>query len=610
MNRKHVSAIMALSLAAVGCGGGGGGGGGSVAGGVTAGNGVIASALPVATRDPQGYGFQSVGLNSVKGAGLVTALGAAPVGTEALVAHAPLNEIERQNGSLVVTEDSFFDRVASVATVPSSGTGLVTYAGTYSVTGAGSGDFFQRQQLSSTSAQWAIALDTDKSEAYVASVGSSQTFLGMAGGEGQEGVLYGPGFAQIAVLGSAIPMRAVEYKGVTYIGAMSNTVGGGAAKLYRMLGGAIEEVNFPASAGGNGARQEFVGMLSVAGVSSPSVAPTQSGSTAPTASAQPVDLLVVAVGSFDRLSHAGMAGQVLVHDGKDWEAMVTLSGEAPTSLAFIDNTIYVGTSGGKLLFRDVDGKWIEEPNLPANDGVTALLARDQATLLLGLRGKTGAQLAIRTALGGGVGTTARYYLPDVSTILANRCAVCHSGTAMPAAVGVWSITASADTDADYASAQSKSDLANPDQSLLVVKGDGGLGHVGGAVFQGSEKQTVIDWIAGGALKEAPVAPPPPPPPPPPGGGLKYADIKPILQGCAVTGCHGNNPGRVFQLSTGLVNDQSDWNNVRSECNPGLPNQSRLLIMGSGTTPHPVALIQNPSANYDMIIQWINDGRQF
>lgn len=607
MNRKHVSAIMALSLAAVGCGGGGGGGGGSVAGGVTAGAGVIASALPVATRDPQGYSFQSVGLNSVKGAGLVTALGEAPTGTQSLVAHAPLNELERQDGMLVVTEDSFFDKVGSIATVPSSGTGMVTYAATLSVTGAQTGDFFQRQSLTASSAQWSIALDTDKSEAYVASVGSNQAFLGMAGGEGQEGVLYGPGFAQIAIMGSAIPMRAVEYKGLTYIGALGNNVGGGAARLYRMLNGAIEEVNFPASAGGNGVRQEFVGMISVAGTSSPSVAGTQSGSV----STSPVDLLVVAVGNFDRLTHAGMGGQVLVHDGKDWEAMVSFSGEAPSGLALIDNTIYVGTTGGKLLFRDVDGKWVEEPNLPANDGVTALLARDKATLLIGLRGKSGAQLAIRTALGGGIGgSSTPYFLPDVSSILANRCAVCHAAPGQPAAVAVYGITAAANTDADFTATQAKINTTSPAMSSLVVKGDGGNGHVGGKAFQGNEKQVVLDWIAAGAPKEKVIAPPPPPPPP--ASGLKYLTaVKPILmaKNCATAGCHGNNPGRVYQLSVGLTADNADWNATRNESNPAVPAQSRLLLKASGQS-HPVNAIPVGSTEYNTIVQWINDGRQF
>ena len=604
MNRKQITALMALGVA-VGCGGGGGGGRGGTAAPIT-GNGVIASALPVAQRDSAGYDFRSITLNSVKGAGYVTALGEAPTGTQSIVAHAPLNEVERQDALLTVTEDSFFDRVGSIASVPSAA-GVTVYGATLSLTSNGAGDIFRRNQLSATTAQWSIALDTTSSESYVAVVTSAKQLLAFTGGEGEPGLVHGLNggqLTQIASMNSAIGMKAVEYKNVVYIGAMTNSVGGGAAKLYRMLNGAIEEVVFPASAGGNGLRQEFVGMLSVAGVSSPSVAPTQSGSTAPVASPVAVDLLVVAVGSFDRNSRAGAGGQVLIHDGKDWETMLALNGEAPTSLQFIDNTLYVGTTGGKLLYRDVDGKWVEEPGLPANDGVTALLARDQATLLIGLRGKNGAQMLIRTAKGGGVSGAKTYYLPTVSSILAQRCTSCHTAPGMPAAVSVWSITAAANTDGDFTSTVAEG--AN-----LVTKGSGGAGHVGGNAFQGNEAQVVQQWITDGSLKQAPVAPPPPPPPPP-ATGLKYlTSIKPIImaRGCAATGCH-NNPGRLLVLA--LANDNADWTSFRNQSNAANPAQSPVLLRPAGTLNHSptFASFAPGGADYNTIVQWINDGRLF
>ena len=97
----------------------------------------------------------------------------------------------------------------------------------------------------------------------------------------------------------------------------------------------------------------------------PSVAATSTSST--------VELLFVAVASWDTQSGAPIGGFLLATSGAGFDVVRSYSGDAPTALAWEDDTIYVGTAGGQLSYRDANGLWNDESGLPAHTTITSLV---------------------------------------------------------------------------------------------------------------------------------------------------------------------------------------------------------------------------------------------
>jgi len=611
--------LATATLALVACGGGGsggGGGGGPVSPGTQRGD--FDKALPAMQRDANGYSVESTQLNQIAGAGVATALGVAPNATDTLVAHTPLNEVERIDGSGVTPEDSFFVAARSIAATSSQ-----SFAGTMDPLTNGNGDVYRRLQNGNTGA-WSLALDTQNSEAWVATV-SSQTVLALTGGVGQEGWVHeldsaDNQFKAIASVDSNTPTSAAAYKGSYYVGAFDNS--SGAAKLFRVLGSAVEEIQIPGAGGGG--RQEVTAIMvvdTVAPTQSGSTAPTQSGSIAPAQSGSsttvPDQLMVLAVGTFDGNRKDGLGGFIALTDGQDFEVIESFSGAAPTALAFIDNTVYTGLTDGRLLYREPAGDWAEETIVPANDGIFSLLARDSTTLHIGVKGQNGAELITRHG-GGAAAAPDVYFLPDVSNILAAQCASCHDGsdpTLGVTAQTVFPLSSTADLDADFTEATQRVDTADPAGSTLLTKAIG-QAHGGGVIFsQGDpEYDTFLDWIDQGARKEAPAGPTGPtgPTPQPKLGYIQ--DVKPIIMAQDCASCHfqGGVAGNTgFILSAGLADDNADFAAVRGETNAAQPSASDMLVKNDGTQGHTGGSPWTAQANdpeWQTIVDWINDGR--
>lgn len=246
---------------------------------------------------------------------------------------------------------------------------------------------------------------------------------------------------------------------------------------------------------------------------------TGTGTTTPTNNPTPDpaagEALVVAVAVWDA-ANQGVGGLVAVtRNGTDFEVLRSFSGEAPTGLAFADNTIYVSTSAGKLQWRDGSGAWVDETGLPQNRGVFALAAPDGARLALACRGAQGALVIQRFARGGGGNTGGGNngggnngggnngggggtptFAANVRPALQARCNVCHTNTGI---VGNAFLLSGNDTT-DAALARGLSDTASPDNSVLLIKATGGMGHGGGATITNTsaEYTQIRAWIAAGA----------------------------------------------------------------------------------------------------------------
>lgn len=611
MNVKTLTLTLAgavVTAVGIGCSGGSsrGGGGGTTAPPVTN-QGVVTGALPSVQRAAT-YQFNEYQLNNVVGAGRVTVVGAAPVGTDSLVVTAPLNEILLFNDNGIRAEDSFFTPPSSIAAYDTA-----TFVALSDWSAAGAGDIFVRQGT-----RYALHTDMQTSEAYVAQIDSD--VYALFGGQGEAGQVcqldpVSFAFQNIADLGSSIPTSAARKDGVLYVGATSNRVGGGAAQLFRVLNGAVEEVQIP---GAGGARQQVTAMISVAPAGSGSTGTGGSGSTGTTGSGSTGstgsgnatvvngDILLLAVSTYDGNGNP-LSGFVAATNGIDWETVISLPTAAPTALAFIDNTVYVGSSDGSVVYRAADGSWVDEPGLPANDGVFSMIARDHQNLLIGTRGPNGALLIQRISDASAPQPGRVLYADVKNQVFANRCDSCHLNTAI---VGTSMLLSGSDDAADHAIVEALVDTGNPVASTLLIKATGGLTHGGGSPIAvgDADYQLIQAWINDGALLTAPTAPGPIGPGP---GGPKLGyiqDVKPLVMmaGCGNAGCHNAGGGRQLQFSAGYSDDNADRQAVLAHVTVATPNQSAFLTRPSGTS-HPVSPWPNGSAQQNTVIQWINDG---
>jgi hypothetical protein len=610
MNGRTLTSLVAVLVAcgvyAAGCStGGGGSGGGSAAVGITpAQSGTLTEGLPVVQRDPQGYDYTAVNVNTIRG-GQIASVAPAPVNTAVFVADAPGGNIRLVDDRAVSVSGNTFYEAQSMAVI-----GTRIYAGSANRVRSGAGDLFEFVNNA-----WAMVIDSPDSEMVVGSV-SSDAFTGAGGGaasiyaahggENSEGalLLLDPmtnRFQQIASLNSAIPTAIAGREGRLFVGATDSR--GGGARLLKLDVNAqtsalqLVDIQVPGGGGGFNSRQEITSMVSIGTVASGSIVPIVT------------EVLIVAVGSFDTATGAAISGTVFATDGDQrYEVIANMNGDAPRAVLFHDNTLYVATDAGKLLYRAATGDLVEETTLPATiTGIGAAISRDPANMVLGCRSATGAVLLRRIGKSGFVATpTDRYYRPDVKAILQSRCAVCHVAPGLPAATAAYNVTMTNDTT-DHTTTRSKVNLTTPSMSLLLAKAIGQQNHLGGPVIQAGspDYNVLLEWVSQGARFEAATAPPVPPVQAP---KTYVADVRPILAAKNCASCHVSQSN--FRLTATLSNNTTDHAEVLGEINTTTPELSDILRKPGtigGVTHGGGRLIPQGSTEYNTILLWIQQG---
>lgn len=565
------TAAAALALGAAGCSGSSSGSSGTAPGSTT--SAATTSALPTPTRAAS-YGFRSMSAGTNPD-DAVSGLAIAPNGSDLLAISA--------NRALLVG-----GQTSEEAALSARATSLVSANGdAFLGTADGAGDLYQRGAGS-----WTLVNDAPFDELHVASVAGAPVAL--VGGAGLVGELWtldaGGQASSTASLGSSLPTAAVGFRGETWVGVTDEA--SSAASLRRVAGGAVESLALPLGAPAPGAAQRVTDML---------VVTDQNGT----------ELLVLSVATFDVTAGTAVDGAVLSSsDGLTFAALVTFTQDAPTSLAWQDQTLYAGLAGGRLVYRDANGGWPEETGLPPTTGIFSLLSIDADTLVIGARDASGALVLVRSAgaaappaQGGGATPPAGAvvdYLTSVKPALSS-CVACHS--TMPTN---YTLTAGlADDMADYQATLAQIDQATPANSNLLLKGSASVSHAGGGPWPvGSPTyDIVLAWIAGGAVYDGGSAAQGPPPLS--ANPTYLVDAKPVIQSCA--GCHANEED--MRLSAGLVNDQADYRSVLDEVDLGDPANSSLLRRGSGQD-HPVKVFDVGSPPYTVLLNWIEKGAAF
>lgn len=587
-----VAALIAATttFGVIGCSGGGGGGGGvgSTAAGST---GQVSSGLPTPSRDAAGYSFASFYQPAVNIQGAtVSAMQVATVGTQTgvLIADSPFSNVAAAaSGSPANFEVKLNFDASSMATI-----GTQTYAATANRDAPGAGDLYRRDDATGT---WTLIEDSGDNEMVVAAVSSSDLYTARGSVESAMKIKWNG--TEIAAVNSARPTAATGFKGNLVVGATFAGSTGGAASLYELNGSTPTEIKIPVNGIGGGVFQEVTGMT---------VAKINSGTTVTG------EFLFVSVGEFDITGNA-LSGSVLVTtDGQVFEQIANYNGDAPTSIAWVDSTIFVGTAGGALQYRDAAGDMIDEPGLPTLQGISSLTVNG-TDLYIGATTSVGAEVFVRLpgsgSSGGGVTppptNTDYFYDTDIAPIFAARCASCHNG-GLPAAETAWPLTNPASALADHTEVQSRLDLANPSDSLLIAKAVNDDPHVGGEVIRKTEPeyQILVDWVAQGALFDNSTNTPPPPAP-----KTFSADVYPLVQADCM-GCHAGGTGGY----TASGNQTASFNSAVSKTNqtPGQEAMSLLLrkaARSNGTTHGGGTIWAVGSVKYNVVLEWIQDGVQ-
>lgn len=533
------------------------------------------------TRDALGYTWTTqFGLNSISNGtanamatvGSVTVIGIGPSGESADVVVATISTI-----TVTDRTTGFLFEPGSITAV-----GSTAYAGTRGDT-PGSGDIYLRSQTT-----WNRVVDGDRPSVVVAS--QDGAVYGFAGGIGQKPATH---YLAVGATGwdrrddlfpsDTVPTAATTHFNEMWIGG-GPTTNEGQATLYRgTFTSGFQQVPLPLINGGVNSRQEVAALVSGA-----------SG-------------LIVAIKNVDATSGQALGGSIYFLGFGETKLLTSLNQEAPLSLVLHEGTIFVGTSSGRLLYRDPIGNFIEEPKVPVNQGITSLHSVSAGVLLVGQRTVNGARVAARIGnsnqpTGGGGGGSTTSYLTTVKPLLQASCVSCHSTMT----TGYTLTTNLGNDNADYAATVAQVTTTASTTSQLLRKASGAVSHAGGAPWpQGSTQyDAVLQWInenvpfgAGGG-----------------GGGgggstdpTYVTDIKPILQSLCV-GCHSGLPSNM-PLSAGLSNDTADYASVTAEINTGAPAMSDLLLRAiqDSSVSHPVQSFTNGSSQYNTILQWIQTG---
>jgi hypothetical protein len=319
--------------------------------------------------DPDGYTWDSYYQANTSPQGYVSTLQPLATG-DLLVAAVParIDGIPPDDGAARV-EASLPSPVSTTASV-----GGVTFAATADPSTPGAGDVYAR----ATSGTWTLAFDGPRREARVVSLGPT---LYAVSGDAQDGALVHArdaidgGWRQAADLGRCVPGAAVAYRGEVWIGARGPD--GDPARVFRGAGGTWAAVRepFDGREPSSGERQEVTALLAVD------------------------RFLFAAVATFDP-GGAPAHGQVMALGKERFKRVADLTLDAPLALAYVDETLYVGTRRGRLLVLDRAGSTLElrlVAELPTNSGVFALAPRDARTLLVGVQGPYGAEVLRRVA---------------------------------------------------------------------------------------------------------------------------------------------------------------------------------------------------------------------
>ncbi|MBL4849128.1 MAG: hypothetical protein JKY65_26685, partial [Planctomycetes bacterium] len=358
--------------------GGGGGGGATTAAGST---GQVSSGLPTPDRDAAGYSFQSFYTPSVNIQGAtISVLQVAPVATQTgiLIADSPFSNVAAAaSGTVATFEVKLSFDATSMATVASG-----TYAATGNRDAPGAGDLYVRDNNTGT---WNLFKDGGSNEMVVAAVSSSDIYTAEGSIESPMKISWNG--TEIAAVNSSRPTAGIGFKGQFVIGTTFAGANGGAASLYTLTGSTASETKMPVNGIGNGVFQQVTAMT-VASVSSGG---TVSG-----------EFLFVSIGEFDITGRA-LSGSVLVtNDGVVFEQIANYNQDAPTSIAWVDSTIYVGTASGALQYRDAAGDMIDEPGLPLLSGIQSLTVSGN-DLYIGATTSIGAEVFVRLAGSGSTG---------------------------------------------------------------------------------------------------------------------------------------------------------------------------------------------------------------
>lgn len=572
MRRFALMAPVVLGVCVGGCGSGGSGAGGaSTSAGV--------SPTSSQSRDPLGYDWSSQPLPQSAVGERVAAL-AATTSSSFVAAQAPQRAVVRWSAGAASSEGGFAADVGGFAL-----DGALAATGDEAQSDAG--DVYEHG-----AAGWSLSLDGDRSAAVVAATSSQvYAFLGDATRNADVHVRDASGAwsRQGSLPSAGTPTAAALHDGALFVGVGPEPALFRGDGTFALLPAAFSKVA--------GAAQRVSALLS-----------TPRG-------------LAVAVAAFDPASGQPLSGELAWWDGGALLPVASFTQDAPLALAWQDGTLYVGTAGGRLAWLDPIGALVDEPGLPANQGVYALAAPDAATLLVGVAGPAGAEVhvrAARSASGSASGTGVAAgpdYTTDVKPILQARCVACHSTmtTGYTLSAGL------ADDAADHAATVAQVDLAAPASSQLLRKATNAVAHGGGATLTASSPEygTIVAWIqagaplSGGSPGSGAAPPPPAATPAAPAAGtpdyLRWA--KPVLLArCA--GCHApmNTP---YRVSTGMTNDQADYDATKLEVNLAAPDMSRLLRKATNMEAHGGGpTLQAGGAEYNQLLAWIQGGALF
>ncbi len=500
--------------------------------------------------------------------------------TEVLVASPPELDVVVL-GVTTQRETGLSSPVESLASVSGQ-----SYAGSGNEGVAGSGDVYERGN-----GGWQLVLDGDHEHAVVASLGNDlYAFEGTTGATPRVSVLSAGQWTSSSTLlpVDCVPSEAVAGNGVLWVGASSTQ--DDALLFVGDAASGFGEVVLPNA-----------GLMAGEGERVSALALDAQGE------------LLLALETFDLGSGQSLRGRLLRYTSlQTFDVVLSLASDAPLSLAVDGATIRVGTASGQLLSGD-DSGFVPDAAAPSNQGVTRLLTLG-STLWIGVRTSQGAEVySLDLAANAGGGTLG---YSDIKPALM-ACVGCHSTMA----TGYTLSTGLGDDNADYTATLGQVDLATADQSSLLTKASGSVGHGGGSPWAigSADYDLVLTWIQQGA-NQVSTAPPaantgtastpttPTATVPTAGTVISYqVHMKPLLSSCV--GCHTSQS--TYRLSSGLSNDSTDYQATLTVVNKQLPDASPLLTKASGTSPHAGgAPWPTGSAAYQTTVLWIQGGAVF
>lgn len=191
----------------------------------------------------------------------------------------------------------------------------------------------------------------------------------------------------------------------------------------------------------------------------------------------------------------------------------------------------------------------------------------------------------------------RYYNPQVRQVLYTYCTSCHSDVTSPA-FNAYELNGFPTDDMSFQNTVMKCDPNDPEGSLLLQKATGAVAHGGGAVLQTSDPgyEWMLNWIRQGMVKDQFSA----------GPRLFVQHVNPLLSSQCF-GCHSGGTGGYTVGNDVNVNFQE----LLSVTDAANAANSLILRKNDGTLGHAGgAGWRVGTPEYDLIVEWIQDGRLF